>query len=242
MSVSSTQSLQLSFYKTHKVKVIAAIKLLISIGCLLHIGYFVTALFCCTLWANPVEELSHTTGEWGLHFLLLSLLITPLRRHLKWNDLLKFRRFLGLWSFFYIFVHFFGFILFDHFFNVSSIIEDVIERPYIAVGFTGFVLLVPLAITSFKRLQKKLGKRWFMLHKLVYVIGVLGVVHYWWLVKADIFWPIVYALIVFILLADRTSEFYKKRHFKNQQPSKAAPGSSVIHKKEAMAVTVTQKG
>lgn len=242
MNVSSIQLLQLSFYKTHKVKMIIAGKLLISVACLLHIGYFVMALFCCASWANPVEELSHTTGEWGLHFLLLSLLITPLRRHLKWNDLLKFRRFLGLWSFFYIFVHFFGFILFDHFFNLPSIIEDVIDRPYIAVGFTGFVLLIPLAITSFKRLQKKLGKRWFLLHKLVYLIGVLGVVHYWWLVKADIFWPIVYAVIVFILLADRAYVFFKKRHFKNQQFKTPSSESHIMSKKEAVAATVIQKG
>jgi sulfoxide reductase heme-binding subunit YedZ len=175
------------------------------------------ALFCCTSWANPVEELSHTTGEWGLHFLLLSLLISPMRHHFGWSDLLKFRRFLGLWSFFYILVHFFSFILFDHFFDLNSIIEDVIDRPYIAIGFVGFVLLVPLAITSFKRLQKKLGKHWFTLHKLVYIIGVLGVIHYWWLVKADLLWPIIYALIVFILLADRTVVFFKKRRVKNMQ-------------------------
>lgn len=208
--MSSIQYLPKRVYKTHKLKIISAVKLLISTACLLHIGYFVRALFCCSLWANPVEKLSHATGEWGLHLLLLSLLISPLRRHLKWNDLLKFRRFLGLWSFFYIFVHFFSFILFDHSFYLPSIIEDVIERPYIAVGFAGFVLLVPLAITSFKRLQKKLGKHWFTLHKLVYVIGILGVVHYWWLVKADIFWPMIYAIAVFILLADRLFVFTKK--------------------------------
>jgi len=208
--VSSIQ-LQASFYKKHKVGIITAIKLLISFGCLLHIGYFTVALFCCVYFSNPVEELSHTTGEWGLHFLLLGLLITPLRRHFKWNDLLKFRRFLGLWGFFYIFIHFFGFIFFDHFFNIASIIEDIIDRPYIAVGFAGFVLLVPLAITSFKHLQKKLGKRWFSLHKLVYVIAILGAVHYWWLVKADIFWPIIYGFIAAALLGERLYFYIDKK-------------------------------
>ncbi|MFT6967465.1 MAG: sulfoxide reductase heme-binding subunit YedZ [Cellvibrionaceae bacterium] len=223
--MSANQYLLKSFYKTHKVKVISAAKLLISVACVLHIGYFVRALFCCSSWANPVEKLSHATGEWGLHFLLLSLLISPLRRHLMWSDLLKFRRFLGLWSFVYIFVHFFGFILFDHFFYLPSIVEDVIDRPYIAVGFVGFVLIIPLAITSFKRLQKKLGKHWFTLHKLVYLIGILGVVHYWWLVKADVFWPMIYAAIVFILLADRLFVFIKKRQDKKQPFKNATTGS-----------------
>ena len=214
MNVSSIQHLPKRFYKIHKLKVIIAAKLLISAACLLHIGYFLRALICCSSWANPVEKLSHATGEWGLHFLLLSLLISPLRRHLGWGDLLKLRRFLGLWSFFYIFVHFFGFILFDHFFFLPSIIEDVIDRPYIAIGFAGFVLIIPLAITSFKRMQKKLGKYWFTLHKSVYVIGVLGVVHYWWLVKADILWPLIYASIIFVLLADRFFVFIKKQQNK----------------------------
>ncbi len=215
MSVGSIPLVQTSFYKKYKAGIITGAKLLISLGCLLHIAYFTTALFCCIDFANPVEELSHATGEWGLHFLLLSLLITPLRRHFKWNDLLKFRRFLGLWSFFYIFIHFFGFIFFDHFFNIASIIEDIIDRPYIAVGFAGFVLLVPLAVTSFKRLQKKLGKRWFSLHKLVYVIAILGVVHYWWLVKADIFWPIIYGLITVVLLGDRLYFYVEKKNAKD---------------------------
>lgn len=206
--------LQVSVCKKYKLAIIAAIKLLVSVACLFHIGYFTVALFCCIYLSNPVEELSHATGEWGLHFLLLGLLITPLRRHFKWNDLLKFRRFLGLWGFFYIFIHFFGFIFFDHFFNIASIIEDIIDRPYIAVGFVGFVLLVPLAVTSFKRLQKKLGKYWFDLHKLVYVIAILGVVHYWWLVKADIFWPIIYGLIAAVLLGDRLYLYIAKKSTK----------------------------
>lgn len=237
--MSVAQPVPISFYKKNKVKIITATKLLISAGCVLHIGYFIMALFCCTLWANPVEELSHTTGEWGLHFLLLGLLLTPFRRHSKWNDVLKFRRFLGLWSFVYIFVHFFGFILFDHFFNLSLIIEDVIDRPYIAVGFAGFILLIPLVVTSFKRLQKKLGRRWFVLHRLVYVIGLLGVVHYWWLVKADIFWPVIYALILFVLLADRVVASLKKRRLNSHKYSNKRPKEpKLINKKEAMTATV----
>ena len=120
---------------------------------------------------------------------------------------------------------FFWLYLIRSFFYLPSIVEDVIDRPYIAIGFAGFVLIIPLAITSFKRLQKKLGKHWFTLHKLVYVIGILGVVHYWWLVKVDIFWPMIYAAIVSTLLADRLFVFIKKRQDKKQPFKNATTGS-----------------
>jgi len=168
-------------------------------------------LFFDYLGSNPVEFITHATGEWGLYFLLLSLAVTPLRRHYHLNFLLKLRRFLGLWSFAFIFLHFFIFIFFDHFFNLHSIVEDIVERPYIAVGFVGLVTMIPLAITSFKALQRKMGKRWFILHRSVYLVSILGIIHYWWLVKADILWPFIFALILAGLLGDRLYWFYHKR-------------------------------
>lgn len=186
-------------------------KLLITVLALAHIGYLASGLFSATLDPNPVEVITHQTGEWGLHFLLLTLLVTPLRRHFGWNKLQQLRRFLGLWSFAYLFLHFFTFILFDHSLYLPSIIEDVFERPYITVGFLGLMLLVPLAVTSLKWWQKRLGKRWVALHRTVYLVGILGIVHYWWLVKADILWPAIYALVLVLLLADRLYWRYQKR-------------------------------
>jgi sulfoxide reductase heme-binding subunit YedZ len=176
-------------------------KLLISVIFLAYIVYLTAGLFFAYLGANPIEVVTHTTGEWGLYFLLMTSAITPLRRHYHWNTLLKFRLFLGLWSFTVIFLHFF--IFFDHFFDIGSIVEDIIERPYIAVGFVAFIFMIPLAITSYKALQKRMGKRWISLHQSVYLVGVLGIIHYWWLVKADILWPLVFAVVLAVLLVDR---------------------------------------
>ncbi len=194
-----------------KINVITLAKIAITAAALSHIGYFIAGIFLGYLGANPVEVITHAMGEWALHFLLITLSITPLRRHFHWNALMRLRRFLGLWSFFYLSLHFFVFIFFDHFFNLASILEDIIDRPYIAVGFIAFILMVPLAITSFKKLQRWLGKRWIVLHRTVYLVAILGIVHYWWLVKADILWPLVYGLILVILLADRLYWKYKKR-------------------------------
>ncbi len=187
------------------------LKLFISTAMLAYIVYLTWGLFADYLGANPIEVVTHETGEWGLYFLLLSLAVTPLRRHFHLNVLLKFRRFLGLWSFALLFLHLFVFVLFDHFFDVQSIIEDIIERPYIAVGFAAFLIMTPLAITSLKKIQRKMGKRWFILHRSVYLASILGLIHYWWLVKADIFWPLIFAFILTVLLADRLYWAYRKK-------------------------------
>ncbi len=155
------------------------------------------------LGANPVETLSHRTGDWSLRFLLLTLAVTPLRRLSGWNWLLRFRRMLGLFAFFYVCLHLGVYLIFDQFFDPSAILEDIAKRPYITVGFAGFLLLIPLAATSTNGMIKRLGRNWQRLHRLVYLIGMLGVVHYWWLVKADISEPLLYAGLLTMLLGYR---------------------------------------
>ena len=166
------------------------------------------AWLCWLAWqdqlgANPVETLSHRTGDWSLRFLLLTLAVTPLRRLSGWNWLLKFRRMLGLFAFFYVCLHLGVYLIFDQFFDPSAILEDIAKRPYITVGFAGFLLLIPLAVTSTNGMIKRLGRNWQRLHRLVYLIGMLGVVHYWWLVKADISEPLLYAGLLTMLLGYR---------------------------------------
>jgi len=182
---------------------IAIIKWLLILLCISHFVYLALGTVYGWLGANPVETLTHVTGEWGLRLLWISLAITPLRRLFRWNVLQNFRRLLGMCSFVYITAHLSIFLVFDHFFDWLSIIDDIVERPYITVGFVAYVLMVPLAMTSLNYWQKKMGKTWFTLHRTVYVVGVLAVVHYWWLVKADVLAPLVYAIILLMLLGVR---------------------------------------
>lgn len=155
------------------------------------------------LGADPIEEITHRTGKWGLTFLVISLAVTPLRRLTGWNDLIKFRRMLGLFAFAYVCAHFLTYLVLDQFFAWSFIVEDIAERPYITVGFTGFVCLIPLAVTSTRGWVRRLGKRWTQLHRLAYVAAAAGVFHYLWLVKADTRPPTVYGLVLVTLLALR---------------------------------------
>jgi len=162
-----------------------------------------------SLGANPIEELLHQLGRWGLKFLLLTLTITPLRRWTGWNGLIRFRRMLGLFAFFYISLHFTVYAVLDQGLDLSVMIEDVIERPYITLGMTGLLLLIPLAATSTKGMMRRLGKRWQKLHRLVYVIGIVGVWHFYWQVKLDTLDATVYAVILMVLLGARI--YYRKR-------------------------------
>ena len=155
------------------------------------------------LGANPIEELLHELGRWGLKFLLLTLMITPARRLTGWNWLLRYRRMLGLFSFFYILLHFTVYAVLDQGLDMAVIIEDVIKRPYITLGMTGLLLLTSLAITSTKGMMRRLGKRWQKLHRLVYVIAIAGVWHFYWQVKLDALDATVYALILLVLLGSR---------------------------------------
>jgi len=163
------------------------------------------------LGANPIEELLHELGRWGLKFLLLSLSITPLRRWTGWNWLLRFRRMLGLFAFFYIILHFLTYAVLDQGLDIAAIVEDVIKRPYITLGMTGLLLLIPLAVTSTKSMMRRLGKRWQKLHRLVYVIAIVGVWHFYWQGKLDTLEASMYALVLAVLLATRVYYSRKSR-------------------------------
>jgi sulfoxide reductase heme-binding subunit YedZ len=156
------------------------------------------------LGANPISEITNETGTWTLRLLVVTLAITPLRRVTGWNWLVRYRRMIGLFAFFYASLHFLTYLWLDQFFDVHEIVKDVWKRPFITMGFTAFVLLVPLALTSTQGWIRRLGgRRWQALHRLVYGAAAAGVIHYWWLVKADTRRPIRYAVIVGILLLAR---------------------------------------
>jgi sulfoxide reductase heme-binding subunit YedZ len=155
------------------------------------------------LGANPIETITHTTGDWALRLLLMTLAISPLRRLLRWNGLIAYRRMLGLFAFSYACLHLSTFVVLDHFFDWQAIYEDVLKRPYVTAGFTAFVCLTPLALTSTRAWIRRLGRRWAQLHRLIYVAAVAAVVHYWWLVKADVRAPLAYAGVAGVLLLAR---------------------------------------
>lgn len=156
------------------------------------------------LGANPVETITHQTGLWGLRLLLLTLAITPLCKLTGINEFVRLRRMVGLFSFLYALLHFTTYALLDHSLDLSSILADVIKRPYVTVGFSAFVLLLPLALTSHNRIIRLLGgKRWKRLHRLVYFCGLGGVLHYLWLVKADTLSPLLYMALFLGLMAFR---------------------------------------
>ncbi|NOY67640.1 MAG: sulfoxide reductase heme-binding subunit YedZ [Gammaproteobacteria bacterium] len=184
------------------------LKPVVFLICLIPFAYLLTGVFTENLGANPVEYLARSTGDWSLRFLLIVLAVTPLRRITGWRFLIKLRRMLGLFAFFYVTVHLLVYAVLDLTLDWSFLLEDILERPYITIGFTAWVLLIPLAVTSTNRMMRWLGKRWKTLHKLVYLIGLLGVIHYWWLIKKDLQEPIIYATILFVLLAMRVNKKY----------------------------------
>ena len=166
------------------------------------------------LGANPVEFITRNTGDWTLYFLCITLAVTPLRRLTGWNWLIRLRRMIGLFAFFYASLHFMTFLWFDHFFDVAEMLKDVVKRPFITVGFSAFVLLIPLAATSTNTMIKRLGgKRWQWLHRLIYLIAPLGILHYWWMKagKNDFSQPIVFGLIVAALLLARVYWHFGQR-------------------------------
>jgi len=153
------------------------------------------------LTANPIEFITHATGDWTLRFLIITLCVTPFRKILHLPELIRFRRMLGLFAFFYACLHFTIYIWLDKFFDLSEIWKDIAKRKYITVGFTAFLLLIPLAITSTAGWIRRLGgKRWQQLHRLIYFSATLGVIHYYWLVKSAVIRPLTYGVIVAVLL------------------------------------------
>jgi sulfoxide reductase heme-binding subunit YedZ len=189
---------------------IQVLKVLLFIACLGPLVWVVIRALGVgglSLGANPVEELLNTFGKSGLNLLMLTLCVTPIRRSTGLNRLVVFRRMLGLYSFFYIALHFLTYALLDLGLAWSTLLVDIAERPYITVGFTALVLMVPLAITSTNGFQRRLGRKWVKLHRLVYVIAILGVVHYWWQVKIDIGDPLLYAILLAALLGARLAHW-----------------------------------
>jgi methionine sulfoxide reductase heme-binding subunit len=165
------------------------------------------------LGANPIEFITRSTGLWTLVFLCITLTVTPLRRLTGWNALLRFRRMLGLYAFFYAALHFTTYIWFDKWFDVAAMLKDVGKRPFITVGFAAFVLLIPLAVTSTKAMVRRLGRRWQSLHRLIYAIGVLAILHFWWMKagKHDLVLPKIYGAIMLALLGWRLAVWLMTR-------------------------------
>jgi sulfoxide reductase heme-binding subunit YedZ len=155
--------------------------------------------------ANPIEFITRATGDWTLYFLCLTLAVTPLRRLTGLNALMRFRRMLGLFTFFYASLHFLTFIWFDHFFDLAEMVSDILKRPFIAMGFSAFVLLVPLALTSNDFMLRKMGRRWSLLHRLIYPIAILALLHFWWMRagKNNFIEPLVIGAVVAVLLVLR---------------------------------------
>jgi methionine sulfoxide reductase heme-binding subunit len=181
-----------------------ASKIVVFVACLTPLFLLLTAAVMGNLSANPIKDITEDTGAWTLRFLLITMCITPLRKLTGWNAVIKFRRMVGLFAFFYGFLHLMTYLWLDQFFSIPDMIHDVLKRPFITAGATGFALMVPLAVTSTRKWISRMGgKRWQLLHRLVYVSAFAGVVHYVWLVKADIQRPVIYAVFLSILFAYR---------------------------------------
>lgn len=178
------------------------------------------------LGANPIETITHRTGDWTLRFLLLTLTVTPLRRWTGWNWLQRLRRMLGLYAFFYAVLHLTTYLWLDKFFLWGEIAADILERPFITVGFASFLILVPLAATSTKGMMRRLSRRWGQLHRGVYAAVILGVLHFWWLVKADIREPAIYAGLTALLLGLRVWWAWARRRSARTRTSVTEPLSS----------------
>ena len=172
--------------------------------------YYAYGIWQDTLGANPLEAVIRGLGDWGLRILLLTLLVSPLRRIINWPQLLRTRRMLGLYAYFYVVLHLFGYLWFDQFFDWEEIWFDILERPFITIGMVAVILLTPLAITSTKRMIRRLGKNWKRLHSLVYPISILALIHFWMMVKLDIREPVIYSILLAILLGERVYRKFKK--------------------------------
>jgi sulfoxide reductase heme-binding subunit YedZ len=178
-------------------------KVLLFVAALLPAAYLTYGLLYDGLGANPAEALQTQTGIWALRFLVLTLAVTPVRRLTKWNRIIQYRRMLGLFAFFYAFLHLLAYAILDRYFDFAGIWEDVAKRPFITAGMVAFLLMIPLAITSTKGWIRRLGRRWQLLHRLIYLSAIGAAIHYLWKVKIMGGSPVYYALIIGALLAFR---------------------------------------
>ena len=195
-----------------------AAKVLVSIACLAPLIWLAIRTLTGKLGINPVEDLELTTGIWALRFLVITLAVTPVRRITGWNRVIQYRRMFGLFTFFYVCIHFAIYIGIDQFFAFASILKDVAKRPFITMGFTAFVLMIPLAITSTKGWIRRLGKKWQLLHRLIYISAVCAAIHYLWKVKVMIGSPVYYAVVIGALLGFRVVwQFRATKSMKTQR-------------------------
>ncbi|MCX7175564.1 MAG: sulfoxide reductase heme-binding subunit YedZ [Proteobacteria bacterium] len=183
---------------------LSALKTLLFLVCLLPLARLGWGLWSDQLGANPIEFITRSLGTWTLNFLLITLTVSPLRKLTGWHWLLRLRRMLGLFAFFYVMLHLTTYLWLDQFFDWTAIVKDILKRPFITVGMSAFVLLVPLAATSNHAMIRRIGgRRWQQLHRSIYVIAIFAVVHYWWLVKKDVTLPALYAVLLALLLGMR---------------------------------------
>jgi len=205
------------------------LKPFVFLACLLPLARLVWKAYNSALGANPIQVITWSTGTWTLVFLLITLAITPLRKLMKLYWLIQFRRMFGLFAFFYVCLHFTTYIWLDQFFDWHSIVKDVYKRPFITVGFTAFLLMIPLALTSTQRSIRWLGKRWQPLHRLIYSIAILAVIHYLWLVKADKRKPLIYGAVLALLLLYRIALWIAARlAFRSGSKSSTLPGTTAV--------------
>jgi methionine sulfoxide reductase heme-binding subunit len=190
-------------------------KIVVFVLALLPLGWLIFAVFTGRTSANPAEDIILTTGIWALRFLLATLAITPIRRLTGWHRIIGFRRMLGLFAFFYAVVHLASYVAFDRVFQMGEIWDDILKRPFITAGMAAFVLMVPLAVTSTRGWIRRLGRRWQLLHRLVYVSAAAAILHFVWKVKVVIGEPVYYAAILAALLGARL--FWRLRSARSRQ-------------------------
>jgi len=208
---------------------LTGLKALLFAACLVPLAQLVYGAATGGLGANPIEAFTRGLGDWTLRFLLITLAMTPLRRLTGLIWLIRLRRMLGLYTFFYGLLHLLSYVWLDQFFDWAFILKDIVKRPFITVGFTCFVLMIPLAATSTNAMIKRLGgRRWRMLHRSVYVIGILAVLHYWWLVKQDITQPAIYAGVLALLLGSRIFWWAQERQRQAGEQANAGKTTQVM--------------
>ena len=180
-------------------------KPLVFLTCLVPFALIAGKVFGLTgsLGANPIEEIQDHFGNWGLRFILIALTVTPLRQLSGWNWLVRFRRMLGLFAFFYVLMHFLTWLVLDQELLLGAIGEDILQRPFITIGFAAFLILIAMAATSTTGMRRRLGRRWQQIHNWIYAAAVLGIWHYWWQVKLDVSDPAIYAVLLTLLLGYR---------------------------------------
>ena len=183
-------------------------------------------LFGQSLGPDPIKLTLHTIGKTALNFLMITLMVTPVRHLTGWTHILRIRRMLGLFAFFYALLHFMIYLGLDQEFDFAGVTKDIVKRPYITIGFIALLLLIPLAVTSTNKMMRRLGRRWQKLHRLVYLITILGVWHYYWQVKKDVREPLIYAAILAVLLGYRVVRAWRKRQAALAQLTTSKTGSA----------------